>query len=124
VTTFADVRGRALAIRRRYADVERATYGREWSGEELALGLVGDVGDLVKLVQAKDGVRRLDDVDAALAHELADCLWSVIVLADRYGVDLESAFAATMDELEERLARLSPQAGTVPPDPARGDTSA
>jgi NTP pyrophosphatase (non-canonical NTP hydrolase) len=105
VTAFADMQERALAVRRRYAEVERRTYGREWSGEELALGLVGDVGDLVKLVQAKEGVRRIDgDVDALLAHELADCLWSVVVLADRYGVGLERAFIATMDELEERLA--------------------
>lgn len=104
VTEFDEIRERALAVRRRYAEVERRTYGREWNGEELALGLVGDVGDLVKLVQAKEGVRLVDDVDARLAHELADCLWSVLVLADRYGVDLERAFAATMDELEERLA--------------------
>jgi NTP pyrophosphatase (non-canonical NTP hydrolase) len=104
VTAFADMRERALGVRALYAEHERATYGREWSGEELALGFVGDVGDLVKLVQAKEGVRAIDDVDALLAHELADCLWSVIVLADRYAVDLEGAFARTMDELESRLA--------------------
>jgi NTP pyrophosphatase (non-canonical NTP hydrolase) len=98
------MRDRALAIRARYAEVERAAYGREWSGEDLALGLVGDVGDLVKLVQAKEGVRAAEDIDARLAHELADCLWSVFVLADRYGVDLERAFLATMDELEARPA--------------------
>jgi NTP pyrophosphatase (non-canonical NTP hydrolase) len=104
VTALAELQERALAVRRRYADVERETYGREWSGEDLALGLVGDVGDLVKLVQAKEGVRAADAVDARLAHELADCLWSVLVLADRYGVDLERAFLETMDDLEARLA--------------------
>jgi NTP pyrophosphatase (non-canonical NTP hydrolase) len=104
MTSFREVQERALAVRRRYAEVEHSTYGREWSGEDLALGLVGDVGDLGKLVQAKEGVRAVDDVDERLAHELADCLWSVLVLADRYGVDLEQAFAGTMDELEARLA--------------------
>ena len=67
------------------------------------LGLVKDVGDLASLVQAKEGIREVEDVDAALAHELADCLWSLIVLADRYGVELEHAFTATMDELDLRL---------------------
>jgi len=38
-----------------------------------------------------------------LEHELADVLWSVIVIADRCGIDLETAFARTMDELGERL---------------------
>jgi NTP pyrophosphatase (non-canonical NTP hydrolase) len=104
MTSFREVQERALAVRRRYAEVERSAYGREWRGQDLALGLVCDVGDRVKLVQAKEGVRAIDDVDELLAHELADCLWSVLVLADRYGVDLERAFAGTMDELEARLA--------------------
>jgi NTP pyrophosphatase (non-canonical NTP hydrolase) len=91
---------RALAVRRKYAAHERERFGREWTGEELMLGFVRDVGDLAALVQAKEGIRDVEDVDAALAHELADCLWSLIVLAERYGVDLEQAFAATMDRLE------------------------
>jgi NTP pyrophosphatase (non-canonical NTP hydrolase) len=100
---FADLVERALAVRRTYAALERERFGREWTGEELMLGFVKDVGDLASLVQAKEGVREATDLDAALAHELADCLWSLIVLAERYGVDLERAFAATMDGLEADL---------------------
>jgi NTP pyrophosphatase (non-canonical NTP hydrolase) len=37
-----------------------------------------------------------------LAHELADCLWSIIVIADEAGVDLEKAFFETMKEIELR----------------------
>ena len=104
MASFAEIRERALAVRRRYAELEPRTYGREWSGGELALGLVGDVGDLAKLVQAREGVRAIDDAEARLAHELADCLWSIVVLAERYGVDLERAFGETMAELEAQLA--------------------
>lgn len=99
-----DLIERARVIRLKYAEFETARNGREWSGEELALGFVGDVGDLMKLIQAKEGIRSADNVDDALAHELSDCLWSVIVLADKYGVDLEKSFNKTMDQLEERLA--------------------
>ena len=67
------------------------------------LGFLGDVGDLAKLVQGKAGVRPREDLDEALAHELADCLWCVITLADAYQVDLESAFGEAMDELTEAL---------------------
>ena len=67
-------------------------------------GLVGDVGDLMKLVMAKAGSRPVEDLDRRLAHELADCLWSVLTLADAYDVDLETSFTSTMDELEESLA--------------------
>jgi NTP pyrophosphatase (non-canonical NTP hydrolase) len=58
----------------------------------------------MKLIQAKEGIRVAGNIDEALAHELSDCLWSVIVLADKYGVDLESSFNRTMNELDERLA--------------------
>ena len=69
------------------------------------LGFLGDVGDLAKLVQGKEGVRPRDDLDEALAHELADCLWCVMTLADAYDVDLEAAFDSTMKSLSESLGQ-------------------
>jgi NTP pyrophosphatase (non-canonical NTP hydrolase) len=100
---FGEVIQRALTIRSRFADYEIRNYGREWTTEELALGLMKDVGDLAVLVQASEGVRQVDDLDKALGHELSDCLWSVIALADRLGIDLETAFTQTMDELDRVL---------------------
>jgi NTP pyrophosphatase (non-canonical NTP hydrolase) len=102
---FEALRARAIEIRKLYAAAEQRWYGRSWSPSDLALGFVGDVGDLAKLVLAKSGVRAVPDADAKLAHELADCLWSVIVLADAHGVDLEQAFLSTMSELEAFLAK-------------------
>ena len=90
---------RALQVRAGYDALDRERYGRTWTPEEVALGLVGDVGDLAKLVQGKAGVRPRADLDQALGHELSDILWSLMVLADCYQVDLEQAFASTMDEL-------------------------
>jgi NTP pyrophosphatase (non-canonical NTP hydrolase) len=102
---LADLSRRALEIRSRYAVKETAHGGQPWSRAELAQGFVGDVGALMKLVMAKDGRRAgPPDLDAWLAHELADCLWSVLVLADACGVDLERAFGRTMDEIEGKLA--------------------
>ncbi len=102
---FEEMQGRARAVRSRYAAVEAASYGRSWTTEEIMLGFLGDVGDLAKLVQGKAGVRPREDLDEALAHELADCLWSVLTLADAYDVDLVGAFTGTMDELESVLAQ-------------------
>jgi NTP pyrophosphatase (non-canonical NTP hydrolase) len=98
---------RAAEIRRQYAKLEQKRYGRSWTSEEIALGFVGDVGDLVKLVMAASGVREIPDARRKLEHELADCLWSVLVLADAHGVDLERAFLRTMDELEGQIARAA-----------------
>ena len=104
--TFEELSERAMRVRSRYAAVEQQRYGRSWNVEEVALGFVGDVGDLAKLVLAQAGVRGIPDHRQKLGHELADCLWSVLVLARLCDVDLERAFAATMDQLEARLAAV------------------
>jgi NTP pyrophosphatase (non-canonical NTP hydrolase) len=97
---FAQLSDRALEIRQCFAAYEQRRTGRTWTREEIMQGFVVDVGDLMKLVMAKAGARRVDEVDAKLAHELSDCLWSVLVLARLYGVDLEKEFLKTMNELE------------------------
>lgn len=95
---------RALAVRASYEEYETRSYGRAWTLEELTLGLVGDVGDLAKLIQAREGVRAIENAHAALEHELADVLWSVIVIADRCNIDVAAAFSETMTGLEQGLA--------------------
>ncbi len=100
---FSEMMERAMRVRKRYAEVETEKYGAQWTNEELALGFVGDVGDLVKLIMAVNGRRGIENAREKLEHELADCLWSVLVLADAHAIDLERAFARTMAELEKRL---------------------
>ena len=67
------------------------------------LGFVGDVGDLAKLVIAENGKREIENSKEKLEHELADCLWSLIVLAKLYNVDLKQSFWITMEQLEDHL---------------------
>lgn len=100
---FKAIVGRAKEISDKYSKLNQLQFGKTWQAEQYAQGFVGDVGDLMKLVMAKSGQRQIPGVDAKLSHELADCLWSVIMLADKYGVDLESSFKSTMDDLEKYL---------------------
>ena len=92
-----------MEIRKLYEAKETQLYGSPWTSEEIALGFVGDVGDLAKLVIAENGKRTIPDSKEKLGHELADCLWSIIVLADSYDVDIEKSFVQTMDQLEKHL---------------------
>lgn len=102
--SFADMCRRATEVRELYEQFERQEYGRAWSTEELGLGFVGDVGDLAKLLQADAGVRAIEDHRDKLAHELADCLWSVLILAERCDVDLEQSFDRAMKELKQNVS--------------------
>ncbi|GIK83934.1 MAG: hypothetical protein BroJett025_05560 [Patescibacteria group bacterium] len=101
--TFQQIIQKALEVREKYSQLEKEKYGREWNVQELMSGFVGDVGDLSKLLQAKNGIRQIENVDEKLKHELADCLWSIIVLADKFDIDLAQAFNQNMDELENKL---------------------
>lgn len=94
---------KALQVRALYEKFEKSTYGRSWTKENIAQGFVGDVGDLIKLVMAKEGIRGIDNVDIKLAHELSDCLWSVLILAHMYGIDLEMSFVENMNALEAEI---------------------
>ena len=94
------LQAKALRVERLYDRLNEARGERVWTATDLALGFVGDVGDLVEQVQAAEGARTLPGGREALEHELADCLWSVLVLAEHYDIDLQAAFTATMDRLE------------------------
>jgi len=100
-----ELQQKALEIRRRYYDLNRKDGHSQWGPKDYVMGLVGDIGDLSKIIMAKENMRRMDDVDAKLKHELADCLWSLLVLAYHYEIDLEEEFHTTMDELEDRVKK-------------------
>jgi NTP pyrophosphatase (non-canonical NTP hydrolase) len=94
---------RAIDIRAKYSQLEKERYGREWTRAEMMQGFVTDIGELVELSMVKDGIRRRDNADEEIAHEFADCLWSLLVLARKYDVDIEKSFIETMDKLEEKI---------------------
>ena len=97
------LQNRAIEIRKSYSELNSRDGRAEWKGKEFMMGFVGDVGDLTKLVMAKENLRGSEDLDAKLAHELSDCLWSILILADEYDVDLQNEFLKTMDEIEQRI---------------------
>jgi NTP pyrophosphatase (non-canonical NTP hydrolase) len=105
MTDLGQYTARALAIAEAYDRLNLAQRGRTWTTEELALGFVGDVGDLAKLVMASAGTRDIPNHRELLGHELADCLWAVLVIAARTGVDLAAEFDACMQMLNGIIAR-------------------
>lgn len=101
---FSDLEKSALQLNELYEQLEIKRWGRTWTTGELALGFVGDVGDLAKLIQANAGIRDIDGCKAKLGHELSDCLWSIIVLANKCGIDLEAEFVKNTRELAKYVS--------------------
>lgn len=102
---FQKVIDRYNEIKKLYTESDKKKFGKEWPRQEFVRAFVGDVGELVKLTMGKDGFREIVDIDKKLAHELADCLYSVLIIAEKYDIDLEKAFIETMDELEKRATK-------------------
>jgi hypothetical protein len=100
---FSEFQQRSREIRDRYASANEMAGRPQWGSAEYLQGCFADFGALSKLVMARNGFRELPDIDNRIAHELADCLWSVIILADELSVDIEAAFFETMNVLNATL---------------------
>jgi len=101
---FKEILERAVEVKKKYAEFEKRHTGKEWTNSQIMEGFVVDVGDLMRLIMAKEGAREIEGADEKLRHELVDCLWVVLVLASKYNIDLEKDFFSTMDELDKRTA--------------------
>lgn len=104
---FKDLEKRANEVSAKYDELNKEIYNVVWGPAQIMEGFVGDIGALMKIVMAKEGYRQLGDkdIDEELKHELSDCLWSLLVLASKYEVDLEKEFLKTMNHLEDRIAK-------------------
>ena len=101
--TYQELLKVAIQVRAKYNKLNEREHGDAWDGNKLMAGFVGDVGDLSKIVMARSGFRSMDNIDEKLRHELSDCLWSVLILADYYDIDLEDQFIKSMKELETQV---------------------
>lgn len=100
---FDELQQRAIEIREKYDTLNKQKHGVVWNEQQIMAGFVTDIGELSEIIMAKHGLRDLDNIDERLAHELSDCLWSILVLASKYNVDLASEFMKTMNSLNQRI---------------------
>ncbi|MFH1855427.1 MAG: MazG nucleotide pyrophosphohydrolase domain-containing protein [bacterium] len=103
---FKKIIDRTNEVWRYYIDSDKRRLGKEWHRGEYVKALVADVGALVKYAMAKDGLREVENVDQKLKHEIGDILSCLIIIAQKYDVDIENAFFETMDELEDRGKKM------------------
>ncbi len=97
---------KALRVKDLYTKLNIKENRNVWGYREHTEALVSDSADLMKLIMIKDNLRsaKTDDNDSAIAHELADCLWSIIAISKELNIDLETIFNESMDKLEKRVS--------------------
>lgn len=97
---------KAREIKTAYDKANKIQGRNTWHLSEYSQGLVGDVGDLLKLILAHNNFSDSKDLDAKIRHELADCLWSVLIIADELGIDLEKEFLINIGYLKQKLHEI------------------
>src|SRR5438045_9402310 len=101
---FKDITARAHEIEKAYRLHNKKKKHKVWSVSEYAQGFMGDVGDVIKLIMAKENFRHSEGIDKKLKQELSDCLWSIIIISKELGVDLEKEFLKAMKKLENQIS--------------------
>lgn len=100
--TIDEMQDEALKLRELFAQLETKN-GTAWDTRAIMEGFTVDVGELMELVMAHEGLRKVDDLEEKIAHELSDCLWSILVLAHYLNVDLKAAYPKTINQLTTKL---------------------
>ncbi len=105
-TNFRAIVERSVHIRTLYHQLERQHHETEWSVEEDALAFLTDAGLVGRLAMAQQGRWPTEEEPAPeLEHKLGECIWWLIILAERMNIDSCDALEIFLSKTEEQLAR-------------------
>lgn len=105
-TNFAEIINRSKMIRARYHELESEYHGSEWSVEEDALAFLTDAGLVGRLTMSQQGRwPKGGDTKAELSGKLGECMWWLIILAERMDIDINVALEGFLDKTERLLKK-------------------
>ena len=101
---FSEVVQRSVAIRERYHELEVQHHGKEWTVEEDALAFLTDAGLVGRLIMAQQGRWPTNGESVSeLEHKLGECIWWLIILAERMNIDSSDALENFLSKTENLL---------------------
>lgn len=101
---FREILKKTREISSLYDQLNAEQGHKKWEAEHYAQGLTEDLGTLTRLMMMRSGLRAgSGDLEEKLKHEVCDCLWSVVRIADALNIDLEKEFPIQMDKLAKRI---------------------
>lgn len=106
MSDLKELQRKAFVVADHYDDYNRAKGRKTWDLNDYVDGLVGDIGDLMKLTMAARGRRDGEDIDTKVEHELNDIMWSLLILYHHYELDPQESFSKAMDQLEKRIIKM------------------
>ncbi len=78
-------------------------HGSEWNIEEDAIAFLTDAGLVGRYTMANEKRWPADDTDEMLRHKLSECIWWLVVLADRMNIDLEKSLKEFIETTYDKV---------------------
>lgn len=94
---------RSKEIRKRYHQLENKHHGSEWTIEEDALAFLTDAGLVGRLTMSQQNRWPKSNTKEDLEHKLGECIWWLIILADRMNIDIKDAIEIFLTKTEKTL---------------------
>ncbi len=99
---FSEIIERSIQIRERYHKLEKQYHGKEWTVEEDALAFLTDAGLVGRLTMSQqERWPKGGDTVSELEHKLSECIWWLIVLAERMDIDISESLDDFLSNLEK-----------------------
>ncbi|KLU65837.1 hypothetical protein DEAC_c24670 [Desulfosporosinus acididurans] len=101
---LSEVVERSVQIRKHYHNLEKQYHEKEWSVEEDALAFLTDAGLVGRLTMSQQG-RWLTNGKTVpeLEYKLGECIWWIIILAERMDIKISDAMEKFLSKKEKLL---------------------
>ena len=101
---FSEAVERSVQLRKVYHQLERQYHEKEWTVEEDALAFLTDAGLVGRLTMSQQGRWPTNgDNVSELEHKIGECMWWLIVLAERMDLDSSEALEKFLSKTEKKL---------------------
>jgi hypothetical protein len=102
--SFSKAVERSVQIRNHYHQLERQHHEKEWTVEEDALAFLTDAGLVGRLTMSQQGRWPTNEEPVPeLEHKLGECIWWLIILAERMNIDISEALEKFLSKTENLL---------------------
>ena len=101
---FKELIARSQKIRDLYHQLELTHHGSEWNIEEDALAFLTDAGLVGRLTMSQQrrwpaGEKTIPELE----HKLGECIWWLVILAQRMDIDIDVAVEKFLTKTEKLL---------------------
>lgn len=79
--------------------------GKPWGIYQRLNDLVEETGELANAIQVKEGWKTKNRAKAELVNSVCDVLYSILLIAELYNIDLEKEYPDVLGEIEGRIKK-------------------